>query len=83
MEFSYREKLLQSNRTLSEERERLRRRETDLEAGLFARRQALLEEMEVVKMREAELQHQMETNKRCERQWCTVGRVIHFATMLD
>lgn len=46
----------------------MRKRETDLEAGLFTQRQALLEEMEVVKMREAELQHHMETNRRCSKE---------------
>lgn len=40
------------------------RRESELEEGLFTQRQALLDEMEALKMREMELKRQAELDKR-------------------
>ena len=64
MEHKYRERLTSSTRTIEEERERLRRRETDIEQGLYNQRQSLLIEMESLKLRENELSRQSELDKR-------------------
>ena len=53
-----------SKRGLEEERERLKRREADMEGSLYSQRQALLGEMECVRARERELKRQTELGKR-------------------
>ena len=60
----YQERLTSANKTLEEEKARLLRRESELEEGLFTQRQALLDEMEALKMREMELKRQSELDKR-------------------
>ncbi|XP_011403326.1 PREDICTED: oral-facial-digital syndrome 1 protein homolog [Amphimedon queenslandica] len=64
LELKYRERLTSSTRTVEEERERLRRRETDIEQGLYNQRQTLLIEMESLKLRENELTRQSELDRR-------------------
>lgn len=64
LEAQYKQKMAQNKRNIENEKERLKRREIELEEGLFTQRQLLLEEMEMVKMRENELKRQTEINKR-------------------
>ena len=64
LDLKYRERLTSSTRTVEEERERLRRRETDIEQGLYNQRQTLLIEMEGLKLRENELTRQSELDRR-------------------
>lgn len=64
LEQQYREKMCTGKRGLEEEKERLKRREVEMEANLFTQRQTLLKEMEVLKLREREIKRQSELNKR-------------------
>lgn len=64
MKQQYQERLTSANKTLEEEKARLLRRESELEESLFTQRQALLDEMEALKMREIELKRQSELDKR-------------------
>lgn len=64
LEQQYSDKVASSAKVLEEERGRLRRRESEMEGSLFSQRQALLEEMEALKMRERELKKEAELNKR-------------------
>lgn len=56
-------KLMAAQQEIEEEKERMRKREKEMEAGLFEQRQALLEEMSSLKMREEEIRKQAELNK--------------------
>ena len=67
LEQQYSDKVASSAKVLEEERGRLRRRESEMEGSLFSQRQALLEEMEALKMRERELKKEAELNKRCSQ----------------
>lgn len=64
LEAQYKQKIALNKRSIEDEKDRLKRREVELEEGLFTQRQLLLEEMEMVKMRENELKRQTEINKR-------------------
>ena len=56
-------KLMAAQQEMEEEKERVRKREKEMEAGLFEQRQALLEEMSSLKIREEEIRKQAELNK--------------------
>ena len=56
-------KLMAAQQEIEEEKERVRKREKEMEASLFEQRQALLEEMSSLKIREEEIRKQAELNK--------------------
>ena len=64
LEHSYQLKLMTAQKEIEEEKERMRKREKDMETSLFDQRQGLLEEMSKLKAREEELQRQVELNRR-------------------
>ena len=65
MEEHYRSKLGMAKKSLEEEKERLKRREAKIEESLYSQRQAVLNEIELLKTREMELKRQTELNRRC------------------